>query len=347
VIFNALGPIAAQKMYTLFTLLCLVPMSLGTAIRASEGTSENRDGKFISIFEIVKFDNDMCTASDGNMGVCYTEKECNKANGVATGKCAEDYGVCCVFKANTCGDTLDQAVTYIESPNYPAMAPTGECKFNVKKCDANVCQYKIDFDMVMMAGPDMGDCNNDTLKITSIDAASAKLVPDTLCGDLSGQSIYVDVEDTTDVPMFTFNIDSDMAKWRIKVQQIACKSEDLAPFGCLTYNTETSGMIMSFNNQNGGGQLINDQKYTHCIKNQKGYCDVSFVSDDFDLDNDDFITFGTTTLTDGNCFSDTAPDNCGALTHNFTGPYTIPFCSGGMNTAMNSGYSLAYLLLPC
>ena len=44
--------------------------------------------------------------------------------------------------AKTCGATLNKQVTYIESPNYPALAPAGMCMFNVAKCDSGVCQYK-------------------------------------------------------------------------------------------------------------------------------------------------------------------------------------------------------------
>ena len=52
----------------------------------------------LSVFNIVKFNNDMCMASDGNMGVCYLESECMAAGGTPTGKCAKDFGVCCVCK---------------------------------------------------------------------------------------------------------------------------------------------------------------------------------------------------------------------------------------------------------
>ena len=40
----------------------------------------------------------MCNATDGNMGVCYTEAECSAGGGVATGSCASAFGVCCVCK---------------------------------------------------------------------------------------------------------------------------------------------------------------------------------------------------------------------------------------------------------
>merc|ERR1712088_85640 len=96
----------------------------------------------------------------------------------------------------------------------------------------------------------------------------------------------------------------------VRVTQFSCDDLDLlAPAGCVTYNTEPSGNIMSYNSGT-SGELINDQKFSHCIKNQDGYCDV-------------------------------------ALTSNFTGPYVATACSDSDNADMNMGYDISYLLLPC
>jgi len=307
----------------------------------SVAQTSNREDRFLSLFQIVKFNNGVCDASDGTHGVCFTEAECAAKGGVATGSCAQTYGVCCTFKASTCGSTVGQLVSYIESPNYPNPAPMGMCMFNIAKCDSNVCQYKIQFEDVMLGAPSMGECSNDTLTITNLDAVSS-VVPTNLCGTMSGQEIYVTVNDTTVDPKFTFNIASNAAKWRIKVTQISCADEDkLAPPGCLTYATGTSGTIMSFNNQNGNGELLTNAKYSHCIKYQQGFCDVSFTASDFMLGTGDMIAFGTNVQT-GTTFG-----TAGSLTYNFTGPYVFPVMIGSDNMAMNSGYSLSYLLLPC
>ena len=55
----------------------------------------------LSVFQIVKFKNDACPASDGNTGVCFTEAECAAKGGVASGNCASAFGVCCVCKFDT------------------------------------------------------------------------------------------------------------------------------------------------------------------------------------------------------------------------------------------------------
>jgi len=340
-------------MRSLSILLCLIPLSLGAEIVTREQARQafaddanepvsNREDKFLSVFRIVKFNNENCNATDGNDGVCFTQAECSAKGGVATGSCASSYGVCCVFRANECGGEVNQLVSYIESPNYPAPAPTGMCMFNIAKCDAGVCQYKIEFEDVMLSAPDQGDCTNDTMLIMNVDPVSSNLIPMNLCGVLSGQEIYVTVKATTVPPKISFNIASDAAKWRIKVTQIACKDEDkLAPPGCLTYATEEVGEIMSFNNQGGMGELLNNAKFAHCIKYREGFCDISFSASDFMLGADDSIAFGTNLQT-GATFGD-----ANQLRYNFTGPYVFPTCSGADNMAMDTGYKISYLLLPC
>lgn len=39
----------------------------------------------------------------------------------------------------------------------------------------------------MLAQPNAGDCNNDSLVISQVDAVSTKVVPMSLCGTLTGQ----------------------------------------------------------------------------------------------------------------------------------------------------------------
>ena len=52
-----------------------------------------------SIFQIVKFNNDHCTAIDGSIGTCYTASECTTKGGEERGNCASGFGVCCVGKS--------------------------------------------------------------------------------------------------------------------------------------------------------------------------------------------------------------------------------------------------------
>merc|ERR1719499_1099107 len=198
----------------------------------------------------------------------------------------------------------------------------------------------------MLSGPMMGDCTNDTLMISSIDGANT--FPPSLCGDLTGQEAYVTVKAQDGPSKVVFNIASmaSMSRYKIKVEQIACTDTALlAPPGCLTYDMNLSGTFTSYNYDNGMGEYINNQKFSHCIKYQDGYCDMSMTSSKFDVgtagDNGDSLTVGNQIFT-GSAFG-----SSGMLTWNFTGPYVIPVTSDAMNAASNMGYEISYLLLPC
>ena len=59
-------------------LLCLVGSSLG---------EPQRDGK-LSLFNLVRFDNEMCEGDKRN-GTCYTKEECEDRDGKESGTCAD------------------------------------------------------------------------------------------------------------------------------------------------------------------------------------------------------------------------------------------------------------------
>jgi len=313
------------------------------AARSPAEPGSSREEKFLSVFQIVKFKNGDCPASDGNRGVCFTEAECSSKGGVASGSCASGFGVCCVFTLETCGGTVTENNTYVQSADYPSAAPAGMCMYDLNKCDSNICQFRLEFEDVEMGGPAMGECQNDTMMVTGMDAVSTKVVPSTLCGTLTGQHMILTVKDQSQPgAKLIFNHASGSAKWRVRVTQFSCDDLDLlAPAGCVTYETGPSGNIMSFNSGGGSPELINDQKFSHCIKNQDGFCDVALTSNTFDMGTGDNLSFGNN-LQSGSTFGD-----AGSLTWNFTGPYVATACSDSDNAAMNAGYDISYLLLPC
>jgi len=55
----------------------------------------------LSLFTIVKFDNEPCYSSSGDSGICMTSTECYQNRGVPIGSCANSYGVCCLCKIHT------------------------------------------------------------------------------------------------------------------------------------------------------------------------------------------------------------------------------------------------------
>lgn len=313
------------------------------AAPAKDQSENDREGKFFSVFQIVKFQNEACPTSTGDVGTCYTEAECMAKGGTPQGACASSFGVCCRFAANTCGGKISENNGYIESPNYPSAAPSGLCQYEIEKCDSGVCQYRLVFEDVMLTAPMMGSCDNDTVMVSGVDPVSVSTVPPALCGTLSGQEMYVWVNSTDTPSKILFNV-ADMtsnSKWKIRVEQVQCSSDNLAPRGCLTYGTTTSGSIMSYNYNSGNGEMINNQKFSHCIKYQDGFCDVAFTASAFDLNPEDSVTIGS------NVNSGTAFGVSNMVTLNFTGPYVFPVMSDDMNADMKMGYDIAYMLLPC
>lgn len=313
-------------------------------IDEQQSEAQTREEKFLSVFQIVQFKNEACSATDGNTGTCFTAAECTSKGGVATGSCASGFGVCCVFVISECGGSITTNNAYITNPGYPAAAPTGMCMYTINKCDSSICQYRIEFEDVEISQPASGSCTNDTLMLSGFDAVSEKVVPGTLCGKLTGQHVIANVA-STDPSKITFNIVSSSAKWKIKVVQLACTDENLAPAGCVTYNTEGSGQITSYNHE---FELINDQMFSHCIKPQDGFCDVQLdcSSGSYNLGGTsgncaDYVSFGGVQT----CGT-TLGTNC-MLAWNFTGPYVIPTVSDSDNSGMVEGYNIAYTLLPC
>ena len=53
------------------------------------------------------------------------------------------FGVCCTFLATTCGSSVAQNCTYIQSPGYPSAYTTaGTCKYSIYPLSADICQLR-------------------------------------------------------------------------------------------------------------------------------------------------------------------------------------------------------------
>merc|ERR1712050_301647 len=101
------------------TLCLLFVASVATAPPA-------RDKKAFSLFSVVTFPNKECTSqmTPSMNGICVTADECQNAGDVVatkSGNCASGFGVCCLrtVEGNP-GATITTALTYIQSPDFPA-----------------------------------------------------------------------------------------------------------------------------------------------------------------------------------------------------------------------------------
>jgi len=337
---------------------------------AKAATSEERDEKFLSVFQIVKFNNDACEAVDGTLGTCYTAAECTAKGGEERGNCASGFGVCCVAVVDPCnGGVLALNNSYIVNPGFPntvsdqsAASTCGSARtirtnrqidtgamyeWTIKKAASDIVQLRLDFIYFETSAPMMGDCTNDTFVITGADPVSMKNLPTNLCGVLTGQHLYVSIKSVEEVKVGLNIASIGSQRFQILVRQFDSTQLDyLAPRGCLQYFRNDVGTISTFNNQAGMGELLNNQLYSSCIAQNDAYCDISLQANNFELTGSsgmcsDAVVFGL----DQQCGSTFGVD--GSLLWNYTGPYHIPFQSDADNTAMVAGFEISFILLPC
>ncbi|BET02403.1 Hypothetical protein NTJ_15221 [Nesidiocoris tenuis] len=235
-----------------------------------------KDSRFLSVFTVVQFENNLCMSASGENGTCTTAAECAARGGVASGNCAKDFGVCCLFMA-TCGMTTSQNCTYFVNPGYPqGYDGTGSCQLTIQKAHPDVCQYRLDFDEFQLTGPEPVNqvCNNDQFIVSG-----GNPIPG-ICGENKGNHMYVDAGTGATNPVTLTVVTSGPSmsrKWKIKVCQIPCSSNYRAEEGCLQYFTGVSGQIKSYNyNPNTGLQLSN-QDYSACVRIERNFCGIQYT----------------------------------------------------------------------
>ncbi|KAF2350941.1 CUB domain [Trinorchestia longiramus] len=215
-------------------------------------------------------------------GVCMRVADCVISGGTHYGPCAGGLiGSCCVFEKK-CDHNSNSYVTHFTNPRYPSPTTgTGECKLIVNPMHDNVCQFRLDFDEFNIVGPDeSSDCVTDFLGVTG-----GTPVPK-LCGDLTGQHVYVNVKPASgpiELSMDTATTLVYTRLWNIRVTQIPCGSPNLAPPGCLQFYNSTSGTIRSLNFKDslpdeGTTYQLQKQNYGACVNSKVDYCELTWTA---------------------------------------------------------------------
>ncbi|KDR14260.1 hypothetical protein L798_10568 [Zootermopsis nevadensis] len=236
-----------------------------------------RNGKFLSLFTIVQFQNQGCAASSGDNGTCVTSAECSDRGGVASGPCANGYGVCCVFLA-TCGQNTKENCTYFVNQGYPGPYDgTGSCQLTINKAHPDICQFRLDFDQFSIAGPESIDhiCNNDQFIVAGGNPTSA------ICGINTGNHMYIDAGVGNTNPVTLNFVTSGLSfprNWKIKICQIPCNTIYRAEEGCLQYFTGVSGQIKSYNYDPAFGLQLSKQDYSICIRKERNFCGIQYAA---------------------------------------------------------------------
>jgi len=243
-------------------------------------TSDRKD-RLLNVFNIVRFPNNGCNTTSDTYGVCYTATECISLGGSSSGSCASGFGVCCAFSGG-CGGSTSVNNTYFKSDG----SETSPCQFEVCKCSSDICQIRLGFDSFDILQPSTnqpGDAipNQRTQCINAqFSASSDGQAAPIICGTNTGYHMILDARDDCNKLTFTWS-SSGTRTWNIHVMQIACTDKWKPPEGCLQFFTGTTGTINSYNYL--GGTHLANQKYSNCIRAERGYCSISYSSTSFEL----------------------------------------------------------------
>eukprot|EP00094_Tigriopus_californicus_P012786 TCALIF_12361-PA protein Name:"Protein of unknown function" AED:0.08 eAED:0.17 QI:102/0.91/0.92/1/0.16/0.30/13/0/335 len=248
-------------------------VALGIASKMVE-PGANRQKKLLSLFNIVQFDNDQCTGTGGTLGTCFTSAECMNRQGIARGSCAAGFGTCCAFQISTCGGVVTQNNTLIQNENFPTGTTTNRvCSFSISNVAGatNICQIRLDFINTALEQPNgMGLCENDMLTVTTTPATVTYPI---LCGDLSGQHMYIDVVRGSVGAVANVDVQTQTATgarlFNIRTSYIDCNSLSRPPQGCRQYFEGPSARIQSYNF---GGLHLQNQQISYCFRQEMGRC---------------------------------------------------------------------------
>merc|ERR1712113_185271 len=259
------------------TILAVLGVLAVSTIGSTNDVNDSRHAKAFSLFSIVQFPNQQCTASSSTTtyGTCYTSSECTSKGGSSDGNCAAGFGVCCVITTSTCSTTISTNTTYIRNPNYPGSytpSSTGSCAYTISKISDDICQLRLDFQTFsgFATTTPIGACSD---YMTA--AGQTGKDPPSICGTNTAYHMYVEFGATsTDTISITntYGSTTTAKTFNILARQISCTASYKAPTDCTQYFTGVSGSVLSYSY----GQLLKSQYYTNCIRTEAGYCAIQW-----------------------------------------------------------------------
>jgi len=254
--------------------------------------AENRDGKSIGIFNVVKFNNDVCNADNQQMnGTCYTAEECASRDGVASGSCAEGYGVCCIITVS-CGGSTSENCTYLSqaastTPNTDSDDLNQQCSYSICPRTSTVNRIRLDLMMFMIAPPYAATLDGNAGGAENANRALGQCTGDTfqagnspvICGANDGQHMIVDSDGSSCVTaLFTFGGGTVNRRYTIHVIQYESTNEMGGPPGCLQFFTGATGMVQTFNWQTATTSVhLASQSYDVCVRKMIGACVICWA----------------------------------------------------------------------
>ncbi|XP_072932986.1 uncharacterized protein [Epargyreus clarus] len=242
-----------------------------------------RKGKFLEVFEVVQFEHEACTSSNGLEGTCLHEYDCKAAGGSNMGSCADGHGTCCIIQF-LCDGTYSSPTGWFTNPDYPT--PSNDrisCSITLDKGSVDIQQIRLDFFSFELLPPTSGSCEDDQFIVSGQNTNN--FIP-ILCGINTGQHVYIEVGDVVGpVYLSVQTVASENRLYAIKVTQLSKSHEQVAPKGCLQYYTDANGYIESFNYRDISEigiprypSYLNNLNYAVCIERAATSCSVTYTN---------------------------------------------------------------------
>ncbi|XP_037084805.1 uncharacterized protein LOC119105447 [Pollicipes pollicipes] len=160
----------------------------------------------------------ICLAPNGERGVCHAAVGCYLRGGTYSSICADERGVCCVFK-HSCNIETKERLTYYRNPSFPE-DDVGNllCNYQVT-VGPDICGVRLDF--LNYSTPVLKKCLDSQL--TYLVGKSERSVP--FCGMLKGTSVTIPVIEQ-DGPLVINHVlgGSVPYHFNIRATQIRCAS---------------------------------------------------------------------------------------------------------------------------
>merc|ERR1712170_43599 len=219
-------------------------------------------------------------------GTCYTAEECASRDGVASGSCAEGYGVCCIITVS-CGGSTSENCTYLSqaastTPNTDSDDLNQQCSYSICPRTSTVNRIRPDLMMFMIAGPYAPTLDGNAGGATDAANAIGQCTGDTfqagnspvICGANDGQHMIVDSDGESCVTaLFTFGGGAVNRRYTIHVIQYESTNEMGGPPGCLQFFTGATGLVQTFNWQTATTSVhLASQTYDVCVRKMIGMC---------------------------------------------------------------------------
>jgi len=271
-----------------FNITLLIALATTTTLVYAQ--PKGRYEKAIGIFNVVSFPNDVCiSGTNSRNGTCYTQEECASRNGVASGSCADGFGVCCIITL-TCGQTTRENCTYLtQTASNTPETNTGStgCSYVICPQTNTISRIRLDMTTFQIAPPNVaagnvgagialrtgggvGACAQDTFTVTG----SQGNVP-VICGSNDNQHMIVDVDGVSCVTVtFNYGAAAVQRSYNIHVLQYERGNDHIAgQEGCLQFFTGTTGTVRTFNWVDlAGSTHLQNQDYNICVRRRADYC---------------------------------------------------------------------------